>query len=162
MKDLRRSLALLIAVLAFASVACGSPSEGTAASGHGDSGSPATSDPESPVSSSPDDGEPVPGPGASPVEPQPGQVDVRPVRWESAKPLGDSSVKVKFWSGVEPCNVLDRVETEYAPKAVTITLYEGHSPTEEEVACIELALMKQTTVELEEPLGGRTIIDGAR
>ena len=162
MNDAKLFLSLLVAVMVLSGAACGSPSDGTAGSGDGLTSAPATSDPESPVSSSPGGTDPNPAPGASPVEPQPGQDDVRPVGWESAKPIGDRTVRVKFWSGVEPCNVLDRVETEYGPKSVTITLYEGHTPTDEDVACIELALLKQTTVELEEPLDGRKIVDGAR
>lgn len=121
-----------------------------------------SSEPDAPVSSEPRDTEPAPDPGASPVEPQPGQEDVRAIRWHSAKAIGNEAVRVRFWSGVEPCNVLDHVEVDYSATAVTITLYEGSSPTEEDVACIELALLKETTVELDEPLGRRRLRDGAR
>ena len=120
--------------------------------------------PDEPVSSDVDggsDGE-EPGPGPSPVEPQPGQANVRALGWEKAKPSEDgTSVDVVFWSGVEPCYVLDRVEVEYETDRVVITLFQGSTPSEEEVACIDIALKKVTTVELEEPLGDRKIVDGA-
>ncbi len=72
-----------------------------------------------------------------------------------------AAVKLFWWSGVEPCNVLDRVEVEYTDEAVTMTLFEGHTETEEDVACIEIAMKKATIVELDEPLGDREIVDGA-
>ena len=105
----------------------------------------------------------LPDPGPTPVEPQPGQENVHPLGWEKAKPAEDGmSVDVIFWSGVEPCYVLDRVEVEYGADKVVVTLFQGSSPMEEEVACIDIALKKVTTVELEEPLGGRRFVDGAR
>ena len=121
-------------------------------------------DSEEPVSSSPGNpGNEVPDPGPSPVEPQPGQQNVRPLGWEKAKPSADGTeVDIVFWSGVEPCYVLDRVEVEYRKERVVITLFQGSSPSEEEVACIDIALKKVTTVELSEPLGDRKIVDGVK
>jgi len=110
-----------------------------------------------PGTSDPDDGRIPP-----PVKPQPGQDDVRAVGWDSVKPLDEDTVKVKFWSGVEPCNVLDHIDVTYEPKTVTITLFEGSSPSDTDTACIEIALLKQTIVDLDEPLGGRKVVDGAR
>lgn len=107
-------------------------------------------------------GDELPDPGPSPVEPQPGQENVHPLGWEKAKPAGDGmTVDVIFWSGVEPCYVLDRVEVEYRPETVVITLLQGSTPSDEEVACIDIALKKVTTVELEEPLRDRKLVDGA-
>ena len=131
---------------------------------YGDCDTAGTDGPEEPVSSDPNDGsDEVPNPGPSPVEPRPGQENVRPLGWEKAKPSADgSSVKIVFWSGVEPCYVLDRVEVEYEAEKVLITLFQGSTPSEEEVACIDIALQKVTTVELEEPLGERKIVDGTK
>ena len=104
-----------------------------------------------------------PNPGPSPVHPKPGQVNVRPLGWDNVK-VSDSgrSVDVIFWSGVEPCYVLDRVEVEHRADKVVITLFQGSSPSDEDVACIDIAVQKVTTVKLEEPLGDRKIVDGAR
>ncbi|MDQ4129654.1 MAG: hypothetical protein M3133_01455 [Actinomycetota bacterium] len=56
--------------------------------------------------------------------------------------------------------MLDHVEVVETATTVTITLYEGH--TGRDIACIELAVQKATLVELEEPLGSREVIDGAK
>ena len=119
--------------------------------------------PEEPVSNEP--GEPateVPHPKPSPVHPKPGQENVRPIGWDKSKVAGDGrSVDIIFWSGVEPCYVLDSVEVEYRAEKVVITLFQGSTPSEEEIACIDIAVQKVTTVDLDEPLDGRKIVDGA-
>lgn len=122
-------------------------------------------DPEQPTSCSATD--PCASPRNEPsgpenVTPRPGTSDVRPVPFESATPEGDGRViRVVWWSGVEPCYVLDHVEVVEAATTVTITLYEGHDPAAGDVACIELAVKKSTRIELGEPLRGRAIVDGA-
>jgi hypothetical protein len=70
------------------------------------------------------------------------------------------TVTIDFWSGVEPCYVLDHVDVAYGG-AVIITLFEGTAPTDEPVACIEIAVAKRVVITLDEPLGDRPIIDGA-
>ena len=104
------------------------------------------------------------GPGLSYelVQPKPGMQDDQEVPFARAKGKKDSTtLTVIFWSGVEPCNVLDRVEVEETPKDVTITLYEGSDPQTGDAACIEIAVKKAVEVELDEPLGDRKVIDGA-
>lgn len=118
-------------------------------------------DPDDPVSSIPcpeesDDGG---GPKAERAEPQPGQAGVHPVAWDRAKPNGDV-VRVFYWSGVEPCYVLDHVDVEETRRRVTITLFEGHTDTDEDVACIEVAVLKYTDVSLDAPVGDRAVKDG--
>ena len=44
---------------------------------------------------------------------------------------------------------------------MTITLFEGHDPNAGDVACIEIAVFKRVVVQLDEPVGGRAIVDGA-
>lgn len=89
------------------------------------------------------------------------QTRARP--FDSATAQGDgSTIRVVWWSGVEPCTVLDRVEVRESPETVTVTLYEGHDPDAGRVACIELAVQKATVVRLQRPLGARRIVDGAR
>jgi hypothetical protein len=97
------------------------------------------------------------------AEPRAGQVGVRPIPWDRARVAADDrSLTIDFTSGVEPCYVLDDVRVRYAPRGVTVTLLEGHAPGAGDVACIEIAELKSVRVELEEPLAGRRIVDGAR
>ncbi len=95
------------------------------------------------------------------VEPNPDAVDLRARPFDVATPSADgTSITIDFWSGVEPCAVLGRVDVDYGPNAVTITLLEGHLDLGDAV-CIEIAVLKQTVVQLDEPLGNRKIADGA-
>lgn len=101
--------------------------------------------------------------GPQSVRPRPGMADARPVPFESATPEGDGiTVRVLWWSGVEPCYVLDHVDVVETAATVTITLFEGHDPAAQDVACIELAVQKSTRIELAHPLGSRELVDGAK
>ena len=103
-----------------------------------------------------------PDAGAQLVEPTPGMADVRSHIFDHVAVSDDgSSVTVYFWSGVEPCYVLDHVDVDEAPDTVTITLFEGHDTTAGDVACIDIALLKKVVVELDGPVGDRSIVDGA-
>jgi hypothetical protein len=109
--------------------------------------SPCSSDPVAPVSSH--------------VEPAPGMADVHAIGWDTAGVSADGlHVTIAFVSGVEPCSVLDHVDVAYGTNAVTVTLYEGHEPDAGQVACPAIAMFKQTTVDLTEPVGGRDVKDG--
>lgn len=146
-------IALLAASLVLA--ACGSPAEsggpGAGASSPG---------PDTPTSSTPDPGEPVPSPSPSRVEPRPGQTDVREIGWDTYTRLGPRRLEVTFSSGIEPCYVLDHVDVSETESKITITLFEGRTPTEEDIACIEIAVLKSVVVELDSPLGDRKVKDG--
>ncbi|RCG30426.1 hypothetical protein DQ384_16605 [Sphaerisporangium album] len=105
----------------------------------------------------------APATGPSPTRPKGHTINTHKVRWEKAKPTRDGrKIKVIWWSGVEPCTVLDHVKVRETSKRVTITLYEGTAANARDVACIEIALQKTTTVKLKSPLGKRKIVDGAR
>ena len=95
------------------------------------------------------------------VGPRPGMVNVTARPFDSAT-VGDDgrTVTIDFWSGVEPCYVLDHVDVAYGG-AVVITLFEGAEPMDEPVACIEIAELKRVIITLDEPLGDRPIVDGA-
>ena len=123
----------------------------------------ASTGPDTPVSSGPITGDPPPvDPGPMIVEPRPGMADVLARPFDSAS-VGDddTTVTIDFVSGVEPCTVLDHVDVRYGADEVTITLHEGHDPNAGDVACIEIGVFKQVIVQLDEPLGGRAIVDGA-
>jgi hypothetical protein len=124
----------------------------------------ATDGPDTPVSSGPITGSPLPDDGGPVVvEPRPGMADVFPRRFDTAT-VGDddTTVTIDFYGGVEPCSVLDRVDVRYDAATVTITLFEGHDPSAGDVACIEIAVLKRVVVQLDEPVDGRTLVDGAR
>lgn len=88
--------------------------------------------------------------------------DVRPRPFERAKPSDDGrTLTVIYWSGVEPCSVLDHVDVKETATAVTVMLFEGSDPDAGDVACIELAVKKATEIQLDEPLGDRKVKDGA-
>jgi hypothetical protein len=105
---------------------------------------------------------PIPSPKPQIVEPTPGMTDVRPTPFDMAT-IGedDRTLAITFWSGVEPCSVLDHVEVVEGPRAVTVTLFQGSDPSAGQVACIDIAALKQVTVTLDQPLAGRDIVDGA-
>jgi hypothetical protein len=115
--------------------------------------------PDSPVSSSPvDPNNPLPSPTPRIVEPQPGLTDIRPQPWESMKVLDPRTLQVAFYSGVHECYGVDRVEVDYGSKAVTVSLFIGRVPGNQ--VCVEIAEFQAVEVELDEPLGGREIVDG--
>lgn len=120
-----------------------------------------TDNPDQPVSTPAGPGSPGTEPGYQLVQPRPGMIDVRPIPWTDYEVLDDRTIRVFFTSGVEPCYVLDRVEVAYNPDTVTVTLYQGTAPDARDTACIEIAVEKAVDVTLEEPLGGRTVVDGA-
>jgi hypothetical protein len=87
---------------------------------------------------------------------------VTPIAFSSATVRPDDrTIDVRFWSGVEPCSVLDHVDVAYGSDTVTITLFQGSDPTAGMVACPDIAMLKQVTVTLDQDLGGRRIVDGA-
>lgn len=161
---MKKTLAVLSLVLIVAT-ACGDPDVnlGAGGSSSGSSGNPGSGD--EPVSSGPLDPslDPNPDPQASPVDPNPDAVNTMPIRWDSYEErAGGNELEMLFWSGVEPCYVLAEVEVEETPDKVTVTLHQGNLETEEDTACIEIALLKSTIVELDEPLGDRKVVDGSR
>ncbi|WP_336209800.1 hypothetical protein [Nonomuraea sp. LPB2021202275-12-8] len=126
-------------------------------------GGTASKAPDTPVSSTAVTSTTPPAKGPEEVKPVGDAVDTRKVRWTKAKPVSKGKkVRLVWWSGVEPCTVLDRVKVKETKKRVTITLYEGASPKAKNVSCIMIAVEKATTVKLKSPLGKRKIVDGAK
>jgi hypothetical protein len=113
----------------------------------------------------PGDEEPVitdPYDGAQKVEPTPGMSGVNPTAFDEAVVGKDgTTLTIFFWSGVEPCYVLDHVDVDSGPGAITVTLFQGHDASAGDVACIDIALLKKVVVQLDEPVGDRRIVDGA-
>jgi hypothetical protein len=121
-------------------------------------GAPASAGPDDPVAGDPGSGGSDPG-GGDPGEPEPtivapgaGLTGVHPVgasTLEAAVNGRDVAVKVAWWSGVEPCNVLAGVDVERDGETFTLTVREG-SGAGPDTACIEIAQYKATIVDLGE------------
>lgn len=164
---MRPRTALSLAGVGLLAMACGGASVGAMPGG-----SPVAPGPDAPVTAAPDvtptplpDVIGTPGHPQEPkprvVEPRPGMADVSPIPWDQAVfDPDDATVEVRYWSGVEPCYVLDHVAVDETPDAVTITLFPGHEPAGEPVACIEIAERLAVRVDLERPVGDRTVRDG--
>lgn len=170
---MRTPFALALAAFAVVLTACGGASDSVGAPGADDpaTGAPPPAgaclegatecddDPDVTDGQGDGTGDEMPPPNL--VEPRPGMQDVQPIDWDHAEVEGDTTVTLAWWSGVEPCHVLDRVEVEYRDDAVTITVFEGSEPADEPQMCIEVAERRGTVVELSEPLGPRSLKDGA-
>ena len=92
---------------------------------------------------------PQPGGQATIVVPNPGRLDVHDVgvnRVEAQVQDGHVVARLTWWSGVEPCNVLDSVAVTRTGSDIRLTVREGADRLG--VACIEIALLKATLVDL--------------
>jgi hypothetical protein len=130
----------------------GAPSTGSGDIGGGSSGAPGQTDPDTSVGA-PVDPVPVdPGVGqAKLVMPRPGQLNPRPVGAALLEPAVDGHhvlVRVTWWSGVEPCNVLDSIKVDRSGTDITIQLIEGSGDAN--AICVEMAQQKATIVDLGE------------
>ena len=169
MKTPRRLAGLLTVVLLAAACSAGTGGASPAASNHAPSSAPpsASLDPNAPVGTDvpPSDGTGGGSDGGAGgfVEPKPGQLDVHPVKLDglSATVDGRHVVVTAAWtSGVEPCYVLDSIVVATGDHAFTITVREGHGP--EDVACIEIAQMKQSRIDLGDLEPGTYTIDDSQ
>jgi hypothetical protein len=92
--------------------------------------------------------DPEPGQPAL-VLPKPGQLDVHDVAIEqlTAK-VADRHVVVnaQWWSGVEPCSVLDSVAAKRDGQTITVSVREGSS--DRDAMCIDIAMLKVTAIDL--------------
>ena len=100
--------------------------------------------------------------GAKPIVPKPGvAINVHPVNAESLSALVDGStisVTATWWSGVEPCTILDSIVVDKGDGTYTVTLREGNSP--QEIACIAIAEQHTTQFAIPDvPAGTWKIID---
>jgi hypothetical protein len=83
------------------------------------------------------------------VIPRPGQKNPHPVGATTLQASVDGRhvlVKVTWYSGVEPCSVLDSVKVERSGSEISIGLVEGSSDLN--AICIEIAQLKATIVDL--------------
>ncbi len=93
------------------------------------------------------------------VVPSPGRLQPHPVGATSIAARvveGRVVARLTWWSGVAPCNVLDSVTVEQADGRVRLTIVEGADRLD--VACIEIAMLKATDVDLGVLAPGRWVI----
>jgi len=100
---------------------------------------------------------PVPGPPdleePTLVEPVPGAVRIRDASasaLEAAVNGRNVAVRVAWWGGVEPCDVLAGVNVVREESTITLTVKSGSAPGSDDVACIQIAMLKATIVDLGE------------
>lgn len=145
-----KQILLLLVAVAVVGVACGDPAKPPAAGG-----------PDTAVSNTPGSDGQEPG-GPQRVEPSEGLVDIRATTFDRSARReggrGGRALDLFFWSGVEECYGVARVEVEYFKRVVSLTIFEGRHPEAE--TCIEMAVRKVIRVQLDEPLGKRTVVDG--
>jgi hypothetical protein len=150
----------VVVALAIALAACsggGPPASDAGPTSPPPAESPSSAPPEEPASGEPGNGggggvDPNPNPGdAQVVEPVPGQLDIHPVAIDrfDYRVEGRHVVLNAFWfSGVEPCTILDSVVYEQEGQTIEVSIFEGHGPGDE--ICIEIAIEKVTVVDLGE------------
>ena len=102
-------------------------------------------------SDGPDPSAGLSAPAGSPtlVEPVPGRLQLRPTPATSlAARIVDGRVlaRLTWWSGVAPCSVLDSVRVGRADRRIELAIIEGADRLD--VACIEIAMLKTTEVDL--------------
>ncbi len=112
-----------------------------------------------------------PAPGVNPilgpatfVVPMAGLIDQHPVSVQLVRVAADdqgAAAELRWWSGVAPCNALDSVQVDRDETARTIklTVIEGSAPGE--MACIDIAQLKATTVDLGKLAAGTWTISAA-
>jgi ABC-type transport system substrate-binding protein len=149
---------LSLALLLVACSAAAAPSTSPRPSGPPDA--PVTAPPTNPADPSLDPG--GIGDGAKVVVPKPGQLDVHDVSADSLAARVDGStiiVTATWFSGVEPCSILDQIVVTKGDGSYAITLREGHGP--QDVACIAIAELHKTEIAIPDVAPGTyQITDG--
>lgn len=83
-------------------------------------------------------------------------VDVQQVSIDSVAAIGGNTIEVTVSGGVEPCFIIDRVETRQTADEIGLTVFAGSEP---DAVCIELVERHTIQVDLDAALGSRRIID---
>ncbi len=96
------------------------------------------------------------------VTPRPGMTGLHPVAWQAARMLSDRVVRLYFYAGPEPCDVLDSVRVDYGTNDIAIGLFDGADPAAGNVTCGNDVLLKDVEITLAEDVEGRPFRDPAR
>jgi hypothetical protein len=95
------------------------------------------------------------------VTPTPGLDGVVPAAIDSVVALDGAKLEVRFYSGVEDCYGVDRVDVEETDAEVTVSVFTGSRPEARDIACIEIAELVAVVLTLDAPLGDRVVVDGS-
>ena len=95
------------------------------------------------------------------VVPTPGLDGVVRAAIDSAVVLDGTKLEVRFYSGVEDCYGVERVDVEESDAEVTVSVFTGSRPEARDLACIEIAELVAVVVTLDAPLGDRALVDGS-
>jgi hypothetical protein len=87
---------------------------------------------------------------------------LRPVTWQAARLLSDRVVRVYFYAGAEPCDVLDSVQIEYGTNDIALGLFAGADPAPGHAGCGNDVMLKDVELTLDEDVEGRPFRDAAR
>jgi hypothetical protein len=104
----------------------------------------------------------IPSDDAKVVVPRPGQLDVHPVSAETLRATVDGRsvrIAVDWWTGVEPCTILDTIVVARGDGSFDITLHEGRGPGE--IACVAIAELHRAFIDLGELEPGTYVIRDA-
>lgn len=101
---------------------------------------------------------------ATVVVPKKGTIDPRPVNVQLVRAIvqdGNVIVEARWWSGVEECYPTDsvKVDIDEAAKTIRVTVLEGSGPGD--MACIDIAMLKATAVDLGPLVAGTWTISAA-
>jgi hypothetical protein len=106
-----------------------------------------------------------PAPAGSPARPRivaatPGLIQVRPAGWVRAHPRANGrQVLLDYWA--TPCTGVDHIDVHYEEDRVVLTRYEGVDPQQAGRPCTQLAEYRAVSVDLDQPIAGRRLVDGA-
>jgi hypothetical protein len=131
-----------------------SPSPSASASPGGAGDDTGVVPPDSPIVGAPPvggGGEPPDGGLPTLVIAQPGTINPQPVSISELIAQVDGRhvvLNARWYSGVEPCYVLDRIDVAHEGSTFTITLFEG--ATQADAVCIEIAMYKAAVIDLGE------------
>lgn len=170
----------VVAVVAVVGVAVvgvsptGSAGDGAAAAGGGSSSEPGTAPPSARPSQAPTSA-PASAPSSAASSPGPAEPSVVAPRVQTPRPdvplavpitsyevLAPDRLQLRYTTGVPQCyGTLDRAHLQETGSRVVVTLLMGPAPTPPAgTPCPEIALVEDTVVQLSEPLGDRTVVDG--
>lgn len=110
---------------------------------------------DDPIVGPPIVGGPVePDDGVLHVVPEPGIVNPVPHAWQRIEIAPDGrTITIYYWGGVQDCYGLAGVDVQYKAGLLMVRVFEGQRANlGPDVACIEIAVAKAVTVELEQPL----------
>jgi hypothetical protein len=156
MRDLRwpghqPAALLLFAAVLLAACSAGGATAGPSATPSGPDTPVVTEPPPSAGDGTDGSGGDLPADGAKVVVPRPGQLDVHPVSIETLTATVEGrqvTIAADWWSGVEPCTILDTIVVDQDGATFAITLREGRGP--EDVACIAIAELHRAFIDLGE------------